>query len=89
MTTDRTLEVSSVLMYVGTHGPQDATRACMPFYLAVASVAEVDSPAIVHLRGDAVTLLCDDALATVAPIDMPPLRDLLAQARQHAIPIYV
>lgn len=80
---------SPMLMYVGTHGSEDPTRACMPLYLAVASVSEVGSPAIVHLRGDAVTLLSDDALATVAPIDMPPLRDLLAQAQEHAIPIYV
>ena len=46
-----------MLMYVGTHGPEDPTRACMPFYLAVASVSEVGIQAIVHLRGDAVTLV--------------------------------
>jgi predicted peroxiredoxin len=80
---------SPVLMYVGTYGAEDPTRACMPFYLAVASVAEAGAPAIVHLRGDAVTLLGEDALASVAPIDMPPLREMLRQARRHAIPIYV
>jgi predicted peroxiredoxin len=76
------------LMYVGTHGPEDPTRACMPFALAVATV-DAGMGAIVHLRGDAVGLLRRTVLAAVAPIDMPPLREPLAEARDHAIPVYV
>ena len=89
MSIDSTAADSPMLMYVGTHGPEDPTRACMPFYLAVAGVTEVGARAIIHLRGDAVTLLGEDALASVLPIDMPPLREVLAQAREHAIPVYV
>ena len=31
------------LMYIGTHGPDDPTKACMPFHLAVNGAAEAGS----------------------------------------------
>lgn len=78
----------ATLLYVGTHGPEDPTRACMPLHLAVAS-AEEGVAALVHLRGDAVTLVCRAAVDGTVPVGMPPLRDLLAQAREHAVPIFI
>jgi predicted peroxiredoxin len=78
----------TMLLYVATSGPEDPTRACMPFALALATV-EAGMATRLHLRGDAVGLLRDRAVETVAPIDLPPLRELLGEVRAHAIPVYV
>jgi len=77
-----------MLLYVGTYGPDDPTLACMPFALALAT-AEEGIRTMVHVRGDAVVLLRDDAIATVAPVDLPPLRELLCHIRERCIPVYV
>ncbi|MER3485065.1 MAG: hypothetical protein C4345_02895, partial [Chloroflexota bacterium] len=73
-----------MLLYVGTYGPDDPTLACMPFALALAT-AEEGIRTMVHVRGDAVVLLRDDAIATVAPVDLPPLRELLRHIRERCI----
>ncbi len=77
-----------MLLFVGTHGPDDPTLACMPFSLAIAS-AEAGMQAMIHLRGEAVTLLLDSASTAVIPVDLPPLRELFCQVRHHHIPVYV
>jgi uncharacterized protein involved in oxidation of intracellular sulfur len=77
-----------MLLFVGTHGPDDPTLACMPFSLAVAA-AEAGMHAMIHLRGEAVTLLLDSAIAAVIPVDLPPLHELLCQVQHHHIPVYV
>jgi hypothetical protein len=76
------------LVYVGMTGPEDPTRACMPFALAVATVDD-GMEAIVHLRGDGVILLRDRVACSVQPIDLPPLCEVFGQVREHAIPVYV
>ena len=82
------IDVTTKLVYVGMSGPEDPTRACMPFALAVATV-DAGMGAIVHLRGEGVTLLRDRVACAVAPIDLPPLCEVFDQVREHAIPVYV
>jgi predicted peroxiredoxin len=77
------------LIYVGTHGPDDPTKACMPFHLAVNGAAEAGIETEINLAGDAVALIQDQYVNTVVPIGFPPLKDLVAKAREKGVPIYI
>jgi predicted peroxiredoxin len=79
-------------MYVATHGPDDPTKACMPFHLAVNGAAEAGIEAEVNLAGDAAVLIQDQYVETLTPLGLPPLRRgdqrarLLRRARTEGAP---
>jgi len=77
------------LIYVGTHGPDDPTKACMPIHLAVNGAAEAGIEAEINLAGDAAVLIQDAYLETVVPVGFPPLKDLLAKTREKGIRVYI
>ena len=77
------------LIYVGTHGPDDPTKACMPFHLAVNGAAEAGVEAEINLAGDAAVLIQDHYIESLLPLGFPPLRDLVAKAREKGVPIFV
>jgi len=77
------------LLYVATHGPDDPTKACMPFHLAVNGAAEAGIEAEINLAGDAAVLIQDQYIDVLTPLGLPPLRDLMAKAREKGIPIFV
>jgi len=41
------------LLSIATHGPDDPTKACTPFHLAVNGAAEAGIDATINLAGDA------------------------------------
>ena len=77
------------LLYVGTHGPDDPTKACMPFHLAVNGAAEAGIDTEINLAGDAAVLIQDQYVDTVVPIGFPPLKELIAKARDKGIAIHI
>ncbi len=77
------------LVYVGTHGPDDPTKACMPFHLAVNGAAEAGIESEINLAGDAAELIQDQYIETLIPVGLPPLRDLLTKIRERSVPIFV
>jgi predicted peroxiredoxin len=77
------------LIYVGSHGPDDPTKACFPLHLAVNGAVEAGIEAELNLGGDAVVLIQDRYIESVVPLGMPPLRELLAKARDKGVPIFV
>jgi predicted peroxiredoxin len=77
------------LIYVASHGPDDPTKACFPLHLAVNGAAEAGIDAEINLGGDAAVLIQDQYIESVVPLGMPPLRDLMAKARDKRIPIFV
>jgi predicted peroxiredoxin len=77
------------LIYVGTHGPDDPTKACMPIHLAVNGAIEAGIEAEINLAGDATLLIQDLVIDSTVPVGFPPLRDLLAKARQKGVPIFI
>jgi predicted peroxiredoxin len=77
------------LIYVGTHGPDDPTKACMPFHLAVNGAVEAGIETEINLAGDAAVLIQDMAIDSTVPVGFPPLRDLLAKVREKGVPIFV
>ena len=77
------------LLYIGTHGPDDPTKACMPFHLAVNGAIAAGIEAEINLAGDAAVLIQDQYIASVVPVGMPPLAELMAKVQEHRVPIYI
>ncbi|HEV2128913.1 MAG TPA: hypothetical protein VGR22_09870 [Thermomicrobiales bacterium] len=77
------------LVYVGTHGPDDPTKACMPIHLAVNGAAEAGIETEINLAGDAAVLIQDTITDAVLPIGFPPLKDLLAKAREKGVHVFI
>lgn len=78
------------VVFVGTNGPEDPTKAVMPFVLAVGATMakEPIEPALV-LLGDAVSLMKDEVVPTVLPVGYPPLSDVFPKLLDRRVPIYV
>lgn len=79
----------ATLLYIGTHGPDDPTKACMPIHLAVNGALEAGIDAEVNLAGDAAVLIQDHYIATLAPLGFPPLKDLMAKAVERGVTFYI
>lgn len=77
------------LIYVATHGPDDPTKACMPFHLAVNGAAAAGIDVEINLTGDAAALIQDHIINSLVPLGFPPLKDLMAAAVERGVPIHV
>lgn len=77
------------LVYLGTHGPDDPTKACMPIHLAVNGAAEAGIEAEINLAGDATLLIQDRYIDTLTSLGFPPLKELVAKARDKGVPFYI
>jgi predicted peroxiredoxin len=76
-------------LYMTTSGAADPTRASIPLHLAVNGSLEVGHTVGIVLAGDATELAKADVREHLEGVGVPPVRDLLAKARQHEVPIYV
>jgi len=77
------------ILYLASTGPADATRASIPFHLAVNGSAAVGQEAVVVLAGDATEFLQPDVVAAVTGVGLPPLQELFDKARHQRVPIHV
>jgi predicted peroxiredoxin len=77
------------LIYIATHGPDDPTKACMPFHLAVNGAAEAGIEAEINLAGDAAVLIQDQYISSLTPVGLPPLNELMAKAQDLGIHVFV
>jgi predicted peroxiredoxin len=64
------------LLYVGTHGLEDPTRATFPFLMAKGAIEGGHETGII-LMGDAAPLIKDSISQQVQGIGVPPLRELI------------
>ena len=76
-------------LYMATAGSADPTRASIPLHLAVNGSLEVGHEVGLVLAGDATELLKSGVRDTLEGVGVPPVRDLLAKALQHGVPVYV
>jgi predicted peroxiredoxin len=76
-------------VYFATRGAADATNASVPLHLAANGSVEVGHETAVVLAGDATDILLGDTAQQLEGLGVPPMRDLLAKLRDHAVPIYV
>ena len=77
------------ITYFASAGTSDPTRASIPLHLAANGSVEVGHETAIILGGDAAELLVADNAETIEGVGVPPIRDLLAKLRDHAIPVYV
>ena len=64
------------LLYVGTHGTDDQTRATMPFLMAKGAI-DAGHETGISLMGDATPLIKDAIAAQVHGYGVPPLKELM------------
>ena len=72
-----------------TTGASDPTRASIPLHLAVNGSIEVGHTVGLILAGDGTELLNTSWRQAAEGIGIPPVRELMAKARVHEVPIYV
>jgi predicted peroxiredoxin len=75
------------LLYVGTFGSDDPTRATLPFIAASGALDAGHEPSIV-LMGESVYLGNDQIVDAVQGLGFPPLRQLMNKILDHGVPIY-
>ncbi|HKW58255.1 MAG TPA: hypothetical protein VJR46_00650 [Candidatus Dormibacteraeota bacterium] len=77
------------LLIVAATGPQDPTRASVPFHIAVNGAAPTGTEVAVALAGEAAELVKPDIIANVVGLGVPPLRDLLDKCLERNVRVYV
>jgi predicted peroxiredoxin len=77
------------ILYLAATGPDDPTKASLPFHIAANGSVEAGQECAVALAGDAVELAKRSTAERVEGVGIPPARDLLNKLRDHEIPIYV
>ncbi len=77
------------VLYMATAGASDPTRASIPLHLAANGSVEVEHETSIVLLGDAAELLIGSNAGTLEGVGVPPMRELLAKLRDHAVPVFV
>jgi predicted peroxiredoxin len=77
------------ITYFVSAGSADPTRASIPLHLAANGSLEVGQETAIVLGGDATEMLLGDTADQLEGIGIPPLRELLAKLRDHAVPVFV
>jgi predicted peroxiredoxin len=78
----------ATILYVGTAGSDDPTRAGLPFNFALGALEAGHQPQI-FLAGEAAYLMKDDVAAAIMPVAMAPLREMLDAVVTKGVPIFV
>ena len=78
----------ATMLYVGTAGSDDPTRAGLPFNFALGAI-EAGHQAQIFLAGEAAYLMKEDVAAAVMPVAMPALREMIDKVVAQHVPIWV
>jgi predicted peroxiredoxin len=76
------------LLYVGTYGSDDPTRATMPILGSTGALDKGHKPSV-FLMGEAVLLMKDSLVDTLHGVGFPPLRQLMLQVVGSGVPFYI
>ena len=76
-------------VYMATSGTNDPTKASLPLHLAANGSVEVGHDVAVLLAGDATEILLGDNVDQMQGIGVPPVSELVAKLKDHAVPVYV
>ena len=80
--------MSNKLLYVGTTGTNDPTKASLPFVVALGA-KKSGIEVRISLLGEAVYLMKDEIAKTVHGVGFPPLTEFLEKTIAAEIPIHV
>ena len=78
----------SKLLYIATHGTDDATNATFPFLMAKGAL-DAGHEAGIILMGEAAPLIKDDIVAQIHGVGVPPLKELADELHSKGIRITV
>jgi predicted peroxiredoxin len=78
----------ATILYVGTAGSDDPTRAGFPFQSALGALEAGHQPEI-FLLGEAAYLMKNQVAGSVMPIGMPALHEMIARLVERKVPIFV
>jgi len=76
------------LLYVGSHGVGDPTRAGLVF-VGANGAREAGHEAVIAFVGDGVLLMKETIAANTVPVGWPPVKELMATSISHKIPLHV
>ena len=76
-------------VYMATKGAGDPTLASIPLHMAVNGSVEVGHDVSIVLAGDGAEIVLGSNPDDIEGVGVPPMRELLAKARDHDIPVYV
>lgn len=76
------------MLYVGTSGTDDPTRATFPFLMAKGAI-DTGHEAGIILMGEAASLIKDSLSQQVQGVGIPPLKELIEFVVAHEVPISV
>lgn len=79
----------SGLLIVTASGPEEPTRASIPFHVAANGAAPSGTEVAIALAGDAAELVKPDVVANVVGIGLPPLRELVDKCLAQNVAVYV
>ena len=77
------------VLYLATSGSGDATRASVPFHIAVNGSVEAGQECAIVLVGDATELIARETAESVEGVGIPPARELFRKVLDHHVPAYV
>ncbi len=78
----------ATILYLGTAGSDDPTRAGLPFNFAMGALDAGHQPEI-FLAGEAVYLMKESIAKAVMPVAMPPLSEMLDEVVAQKVPIFI
>lgn len=77
------------LLIVTAAGPEEPTRASVPFHIAANGATPAGVEVAVALAGGAAELMKPDVIANVVGVGLPPLRELLDKCLDQNVRVYV
>jgi predicted peroxiredoxin len=77
------------ILYVGTAGSDDPTRARLPFNFAIGALEAGHQALEIFLAGEAAYLMKDAVMSAVQPIAMPALKEMVDTVVARSVPLYV
>ena len=77
------------LLIVTATGPEEPTRASVPFHIAANGATPHGTEVAIALAGDAAELVKPDVIANVIGVGIPPLRDLVDKCLEQNVRVYV
>jgi uncharacterized protein involved in oxidation of intracellular sulfur len=78
----------ATILYAGTAGSDDPTRASIPFHLALGAI-EAGHKAEVALIGEATYLMKNAVAEQIRGVGVPVLTDLLSKAAASGVDVFV
>jgi predicted peroxiredoxin len=77
------------ILYFGTTGPADPTKASIPLHIAANGSVDAGQECAVALAGDAIELVRRETAESLEGVGIPPVRELWQKLREHQVPVYI